>query len=344
MVIEKSLNWSVRLTLPEAVGMESMCGLLNYVSSLGILGQYSNGYSLSDVVSLSVNYALREKDLTNLIRTRIISNVDVKQLYISNVDFLARHGRNMGDLIFEPSARTFKFDAQTGGRLMSLIEEWNIKNKSDLIRTILASVLTSKEHVSILLLQSFSALVLLGTGVSFFQQKITREDIKKYVIYNDIPRIKFTDYEITSMRKIQKKFQEINTFKKFKNTLDEGTQSFYKRDAIAEEISVKVFNNLSNVEPASYSPYTIDDLLMPAMLQEFSLGFGIKLVTLSLLTIHVSDEIYNKPPNLSNLLDYFVMREVKVNTTLDDGLSHIYNAFIHPRLITEMNKLIGTIE
>jgi hypothetical protein len=339
MVIEKFSSWSVRITLPEATGIDSMCNLLNYMTSLDNLGQYGSGYSLSDVVSLSVNYALREKDLTNLIRTRLISNTDVKHLYMSNDSVFSIPGINIDDLIFEPSARNFKFDKRTGDQLTSLIDEWNIKNKSDLISTILASVFTSIEHVSILLLRSFSALMLLGTGISFFQQKITTEDIKKYVIYDERPRIKFTDYEITSMKKIHKKFQEINTYEKFRNTLIRRTQSFTDR----QKMVVEILNSLSSIEPKSYSPYTMNDLLMPAIFQEFSLEFGIKLLTLSLINVLDSQHPLNKPPNLSGVLDYFAIYKVRGNSTLDDGVSHIYNAFIHPRLTMEMNKLIETI-
>lgn len=336
----KSSNWSVRITLPEATGIESMSSLLNYVTSLDSLGQYRSGYSLSDVVSLSVNYALRENDLTNLIRTRIVSNTNIEHLYVSNDRVFSLSGINIDDLIFEPSARTFRFNAKTEEQLNSLIEEWNIKNKSDLIRTILASVFTSISHVSILLLRSFSALILLNTGVSFFQQKITPEDIKKYVIYEERPKLNFTEYEIATMRKLQKKFQVINTYEKFRESLIEHTQSFSDR----QKITARVFGDLSNINPKSYSPYSMNDLLLPAIFQEFSLEFGIKLLTISLINVLDSQQPVGKPPKLSSILDYFALYKIRGNTTLDDGVSQIYNAFIHPRLMMEMSKLIESLK
>jgi hypothetical protein len=336
----KSSNWSVRITQPEAMGIESMSSLLNYVTSLDSLGQYGSGYSLSDVVSLSVNYALRDNDLTNLIRTRIVSNIDIKHLYISNDSVFSLLGTNIDDLLFEPSARNFKFDAKTAERLNSLIEEWNIKNKSDLIRIILASVFTSISHVSILLLRSFSALILLNIGVSFFQQKITADDIKKYVIYEERPKLNFTEYEIATMRKLQKKFQEINTYEKFRKSLIERTQSFLDR----QKITALVFEDLSNINPKSYSPYSMNDLLLPAIFQEFSLEFGIKLLTISLINVLDAQQPIGKPPKLSSVLDYFAIYKIRGNTTLDDGVSQIYNAFIHPHLMMEMSKLIESLK
>lgn len=317
-----------------------MGSLLNYVTSLGILGQYGSEYSLSDVVSLSVNYALRQKDLTNLIRTRIVSNTDVRHLYVGNETFFSLTGVNIDDLIFEPSARTFKFDARTEERLNSLIEEWNIKNKSDLIRTILASVFTSINHVSILLLRSFGAFVLLNTGVSFFKQKITTEDVKKYVIYDERPKVNFTEYEITAMKKLQKKFQGIDTFEKFKKSLIEQTQLF----SVRQKITSRVFEDLSNTDPKSYSPYSMNDLLLPAILQELSLEFGIKLLVISMINVLDSRQPLAKPPKLSSILDYFAIYKIRDDITLDDGVSNTYNALIHPGLMNEMGKLIEKLE
>lgn len=340
MNTDTSSNWSIRITLPEAIGIESMRNLLNYTVALDSLGQFGSGYTQNDVVILCIRHALRNKDLLNLVHTRVVSKTDVKNLYVGNDNIFSPSNLHIEDLIFEPSARSFKIDRETEKELIRLIEEWDVKNKSDLLRVILASVFTSIDEVIKLLLRAYSALILLNTGVSFFQKKLSGDEIKNYTIQNKRPKISFTEYEISSMEKIRKNYQHLNTFKKYQDAIKDRTSAFMN---MQKEIS-QIFTNLGNLDPKNYSPYSINDLLMPTLFQEFLIEFSVKLIALSLIYSLNSFQSIGKPPKISTIIDYFAVYKIRGNSSVDDGVSQIYDSFIHPHLIIEMNELIGLVK
>ena len=340
MNTDTSSNWSIRITLPEAIGIESMSNLLNYTIALDSLGQYGSGYSQNDVVLLCIRHALRNKDLLNLVHTRVVSKTDVKNLYVGNDSIFSTSGLNIEGLIFEPSARSFKIDRETERELIELIEEWGVKSKSDLLRVILASVFTSIDEVIKLSLRAYSALILLNIGVSFFQNKLSRDEIKNYTIRNECPKITFTKYEISSMEKMRKNYQHLNTFKKYQDAVKERTSAFTN----VQTVIPRIFSDIGNIDPKSYSPYSINDLLMPSLFQEFSTEFIVKLIALSLIYSLNSLQPIGKPPKISTILDYFAVYKIRGNSSLDDGVSQIYDSFIHPHLIIEMNELIGLVK
>jgi hypothetical protein len=228
-----------------------------WVQMGNIHNQLSIDFDENDILSFAIHQAYTSKEkLENIPRdlggAKKIENMtifpQVKQFVKANQFFNSSF------------VKTFRISTQINKELEELTKRLNEKNKSSIIKILIENILLDNHELTIFLIRNYIATMFSTISVSYLRGKITSLDLKNFILYNEGPKNKNTDFENFMVEELIKKLQSIYTFEILTESIKSARLEEWAKQAYSRSNEI-VFN----IKDREIAPYERRDILIPVI-------------------------------------------------------------------------------
>ncbi len=239
---------SVRLSTGQLDGIKNW----SYYSNIHNLNHFE--YDENDIISYCIKRVYDDESLfgrMSLISDRNTLNV-LSQLPANISESLEHYAT--GFLI----AKTFRILPRVFSMLEELSEKSREKNKSILLKKIIGVVISDTNELTRFLIRNSLVSMVSTIYLSYLKGKISNENFKNFILYNESIPNKNTKFENDTFNIIISRIKKINDLNEFIISIKKAGPFIP-----VEEVYAKVIKNLASISEQDIAPYTKKDVIVP---------------------------------------------------------------------------------